>query len=78
MSTVYPVRLPLMSIPYKQGDDIAEICIELLEYARSLPVRIRKVLFDRGFYIWHLIDYLESKIFLFLIEMYADCDMDLE
>ena len=57
----YPVRVPLMSIPYKQGDDITKICIELLEYARSLPIRIRKVLFDRGFYIWHLIDYLESK-----------------
>ena len=61
LSTVYPVRLPLMSIPYKQGDDIAKICIELLEYARSLPIQIRKVLFDRGFYIWQLIDYLESK-----------------
>lgn len=61
LSVVYPIRIPLMSIPYKQGDDIATICIELLEYARSLPIRIGKVLFDRGFYIWHLIDYLESK-----------------
>jgi hypothetical protein len=61
LSVIYPIRIPLMSIPYKQGDDIAELCIELLEYARRLPIRIRKVLFDRGFYIWHLIDYLESK-----------------
>ena len=61
LSTVYPVRLPLMSIPYQQGDDITKICIELLGYERSLPIRIRKVLFDRGFYIWQLIDYLESK-----------------
>lgn len=61
LSVVYPIRIPLMSVPYKQGDDIAKLCIELLEYARSLPIRIRKVLFDRGFYIWHLIDYLESK-----------------
>ncbi|MEK6948669.1 MAG: hypothetical protein AABX34_00495 [Nanoarchaeota archaeon] len=61
LSIVHPIRIPLMAIPYRQGDDIAKICIELLEYARSLPIRIRKVLFDRGFYIWHLIDYLESK-----------------
>lgn len=61
LSIVYPIRIPLMSVPYRQGDDIAEICIELLEYARSLPLIIRQVLFDRGFYIWHLIDYLESK-----------------
>jgi hypothetical protein len=61
LSVVYPVRVPLMAIPYRQGDDIAEICIELLEYARNLPIQIRKILFDRGFYIWHLMDYLESK-----------------
>ena len=62
LSIIYPIRIPLMAIPYKQGDDIAKICIELLEYARRLPIRIRKVLFDRGFYIWHLIDYLESRM----------------
>ena len=61
LSVVHPISVPLMAIPYRQGDDIAKICIELLEYARSLPIRVRKVLFDRGFYIWHLIDYLESK-----------------
>ena len=61
LSVVHPIRVSLMAIPYRQGDDIAKICIELLEYARSLPIKIRKVLFDRGFYIWHLIDYLESN-----------------
>ena len=28
---------------------------------KEIEATIRKVLFDRGFYIWHLIDYLESK-----------------
>lgn len=61
LSIVYPVRVPLMAVPYKQGDDLDKICIELLEYARSLPITITKVLFDRGFYHAHLIDYLESR-----------------
>lgn len=60
LSIVYPIRIPLMALPYKQGADIDNICIELLEFARSLPIIIRKVLFDRGFYHGHLIDYLES------------------
>lgn len=60
ISIVYPIRLPLMALPYKQGADIDKICIELLEYARALPLKIKKVLFDRGFYHGHLIDYLES------------------
>lgn len=61
VSIIHPVKIPLMAHPYKQGDDLDTICIELLEYARSLPISITKVLFDRGFYHGHLIDYLESK-----------------
>ena len=61
ISIVHPVKVPLMAIPYNQGDDLSTISIELLEYARNLPIKIQKVLFDRGFYIGHLIDYLESK-----------------
>jgi hypothetical protein len=60
LSIVYPIRIPLMAVPYRQGDDLDKICIELLEYAKSLPLIITKVLFDRGFYHGHLIDYLES------------------
>jgi len=60
VSIIHPVKVPLMAHPYKQGEDIDRICIELLEYARSLPITITKVLFDRGFYHAHLIDYLES------------------
>ena len=61
ISIIHPVKVPLMAHPYKQGDDVDKICIELLEYARSLPITITKVLFDRGFYHAHLIDYLESR-----------------
>lgn len=61
ISIIHPVKVPLMAHPYKQGDDVDKICIELLEYARSLPITITEVLFDRGFYHAHLIDYLESK-----------------
>lgn len=60
ISIINPLKIPLMAVPYNQGDDIDKICIELLEYARSLPITITKVLFDRGFYHAHLIDYLES------------------
>jgi len=61
ISIVHPMRIPLMAIPYPMGADLTEICIELLEFAKKLPIHITKILFDRGFYIWHLIDYLESQ-----------------
>jgi hypothetical protein len=61
ISVVHPTKLPLMAIRYPMGTDLADCCTEILEYARSLPIRIQKILFDRGFYIGHLIDYLESK-----------------
>ena len=61
ISIIHPVKIPLMAAPYKQGDDLDKICIELLEYARRLPITIINVLFDRGFYHAHLIDYLESQ-----------------
>lgn len=60
LSIVWPIRIPLMAVPYPMGADLSTLAIELLEFARSLPLTITKVLFDRGFYIWHLIDYLES------------------
>jgi putative transposase len=60
VAVVWPVRMVLMAVPYWQGADKATLCKELLDYARSLPITIKKVLFDRGFYNAHLIDYLES------------------
>jgi hypothetical protein len=60
LSIVWPIRVPLMAIPYPIGAELAELTIELLEFAKRLPITITKVLFDRGFYNWKLIDYLES------------------
>ena len=67
LSIVKPKPLPLMALPYRQGDDIAKLVIELLEYAKTLPIQIQCVLFDRGFYIGALIDYLSSENMKYLI-----------
>jgi len=67
LSVVKPNPLPLMALPYRQGDDITTLVKELLEYARSLPIIIAHVLFDRGFYIGELIDYLTSEKIRYLI-----------
>lgn len=67
LSIVKPKPLPLMAIPCKQGDDLTKILKELLEYARSLPITIEHVLFDREFNIGELIDYLLSKKIKYLI-----------
>lgn len=67
LSIVSPKPLPLMALPYKQGDDLTTLVKELLEYARLLPITIRCVLFDRGFYIGELIDYLSSEKIRYLI-----------
>ena len=67
LSVVDPRPLPLMALPYKQGDDLTTLVKELLEYARLLPITIEVVLFDRGFYIGDLISYLSSVKIKYLI-----------
>src|SRR3989344_2786347 len=67
LSVVKPNPLPLMALPYRQGDDLTTIVKELLEYAKSLSITIQCVLFDRGFYIGELIDYLSSERIKYLI-----------
>lgn len=67
LSVVEPKPLPLMALPYKQGQDKATLCKELLEYARSLRIDIGCILFDRGFYIGELIKYLSSEKLRYLI-----------
>lgn len=64
---IKPRSLPLMAIPYKQGDDVTAIVKELLNYALSLRIFIEAVLFDRGFYIGELIGFLEYKRIKYLI-----------
>lgn len=60
LSIVDPKFIPLMSLPYRQIDNLDDLTIELLEYLRTLPLKVSLVLFDRGFYHWRLIDYLEN------------------
>jgi hypothetical protein len=58
---VEPFFLPLMSVPYRQIDDLDALVIDLLNYVRTLPIIVDLVLFDRGFYHAYLIDYLENR-----------------
>jgi len=67
LSVVKPKPLPLIALPYRQGDDMTTLVKELLEYAKTLPIIIQCVLFDRGFYIGELIDYLTSEKIRYLI-----------
>ncbi len=67
VSMVKPFPLPLMALPYKQGDDLATLTIDLLRYVYSLELRVDLALFDRGFYIGHLIDFLEANDTNYLI-----------
>ncbi len=67
LNLIEPKSLPLMAIPYRQGDDIIDLIKELIEYARTLRIIIECVLFDRGFYIGDLISYLSSINMKYLI-----------
>jgi len=60
ISIVEPFFLPLMSIPYRQIDDLDTLVIKLLEYVKTLPIIIDLILFDRGFYHAYLIDCLDG------------------
>jgi hypothetical protein len=61
LSIVEPHFIPLMSLPYRQVDDLDDLVIDLLKYLRTLPLNVGLVLFDRGFYHANLIDYLENR-----------------
>jgi hypothetical protein len=61
VSIVDPCFIPLMSVPYTMLDNLDNLVIDLLKYIRTLPLIIELILFDRGFYHAHLIDYMNSK-----------------
>jgi hypothetical protein len=61
VSIVEPYFIPLMSIPYTMFSELDNLVIELLKYIKSLPFIVDLLLFDRGFYHAHLIDYLDGK-----------------
>jgi len=61
VSIVDPYFIPLMSIPYTMLNDLDNLVIDLLKFIKTLPITVDLVLFDRGFYHAHLIDYLEGS-----------------
>ena len=67
VSMVKPVPMTLMALPYRQGVDLATLTIELLRYVKSLKIHVDVALFDRAFYIGHLIDFLEAERLNYLI-----------
>lgn len=67
VSMVKPVPMTLMALPYRQGSDLATLTIDLLRYVKSLKLHVDVALFDRAFYIGHLIDFLEAERTNYLI-----------
>jgi hypothetical protein len=61
VSIVEPYFIPLMSLPYRQIDNLDLLVIELLKYVKKLPIIVDLILFDRGFYHARLIDYMNGK-----------------
>lgn len=61
VSIVEPYFIPLMSIPYTMLNDLDNLVIDFLNYVKTLPIIVDLILFDRGFYHAHLIDYLNGK-----------------
>ena len=60
-------EIPLMALPILVGEGAAKKTIALLEYCQTLFSRISLAVFDRGFYIAELIDYLEAKKIRYII-----------
>lgn len=67
LAIVEPYFVPLMSLPYRQIDNLDDLIIDLLRYLQTLPLKVDLVLFDRGFYHAHLIDYMEAQKIPYLI-----------
>ncbi len=61
LSIVEPYFIPLMSIPYTMLDNLDNLVINLVGYLESLSLSVSLILFDRGFYHTHLIDFLNSR-----------------
>jgi len=62
ISIIEPFFVPLMGVPYRQTDDLDALTIDLLKYAKTLPLIIDLILFDRGFYHANLIDFMENPV----------------
>lgn len=61
-------QIPLMALPVRLGEGGGgKLAIELIKYCQSLFKKIRFAVFDRGFYIAELIDFLEAEKIRYLI-----------
>lgn len=60
-------QIPLMALPVKVGEGLAKHAIGLLKYCQTLFTKVSLALFDRGFYIDELIDFLEARQIRYLI-----------
>lgn len=67
VSIVEPYFIPLMSISYTMLDNLDGLVIDLLNYVKSLRLNVNLILFDRGFYHGHLINYMENENFPYLM-----------
>ena len=67
VSIVEPYFIPLMSIPYTMLNDLDNLVIDLLQFIKTLPISVGLILFDRGFYHAHLIDYLDNRLWNYLM-----------
>lgn len=59
-------QIPLMALPLVHGSQ-TRLVLDLLKYCQTLFKKIRLALFDRGFYIGELIDYLEANKIKYII-----------
>jgi hypothetical protein len=60
-------QIPILALPVHLGSITAKLVIELMEFCRNLFSCIRMAVFDRGFYIAELIDYLEANNIRYII-----------
>ena len=67
LSMVRPIQLPIMALTYFKNEKLVDVAIELLEFLQTLNLKISKIYFDRGFYRWKLIGYLELKKLPYII-----------
>jgi putative transposase len=61
-------QIPLMALPVMIGEGSGgKLAVDLLDFCQTLFKKIRFAVFDRGFYIAELIDYLEANKIRFII-----------
>lgn len=62
-------QIPLMALPVRVGEGIAKLTIDLLEYCKTKFKKLIFAVFDRGFYVAELIDYLGANGIKYIIRV---------